>query len=172
MKLSTSLILASLGSASAFMAPASKVSSSLRMASEMEPESMGAMEEVETLPEMSQSLPFMAIPSALDGTLAGDVGFDPSGFAKNSEDLIKYHEAEIKHVRLAMLAAAGWPLSELFDTKIANLFGMTPVLDTTDRAPSLLNGGLLKISLFYWIVCFAGAAAIDLFGIMNASKKA
>ena len=43
-----------------------------------------------------------------------DVGFDPLGFAKNKEDLLNYREAEIKHARLAMLAAAGWPLSELF----------------------------------------------------------
>jgi hypothetical protein len=176
MKLSTVVILASLGSASAFMAPASKFSSSLQLASEIAPESLEAMEEVKTpkepaLPDMSQSLPFMARPAVLDGTLAGDVGFDPLGFAKNSDDLMRFREAEVKHARLAMLAAAGWPISELFDAKIAHLVGMTPVLDSADRAPSLLNGGLEKISPLYWIACIAGAAAIDLYGITNASKK-
>ena len=65
------------------------------------------------VPAMSQSMPFMARPAALDGSLAGDVGFDPLGFAKSSDDLMNYREAEIKHARLAMLAAAGWPISEL-----------------------------------------------------------
>lgn len=55
------------------------------------------------LPAKSQSLPFMDRPAALDGSLVGDVGFDPLGFAKNSEDLLNYREAEIKHGRLAML---------------------------------------------------------------------
>merc|ERR1719261_1603269 len=91
------------------------------------------------LPQMSASMPFMARPVALDSSLAGDVGFDPLGFAKNSEDLMNYREAEIKHARLAMLAAAGWPISELFDAKIAALFGLTPIVDATDRVPSLLN---------------------------------
>jgi hypothetical protein len=122
------------------------------------------------LPEKSQSIPFLDRPPALDGSLAGDVGFDPLGFAKTSEDLMKYREAEIKHARLAMLAAAGWPISELFDRKIANLIGAAPAL-VDDRAPSILNGGLGKISPLYWVACLAGAAAIDLYGIMVASKK-
>jgi hypothetical protein len=47
----------------------------------------------------------MARPAALDGSLAGDVGFDPLGFAKNKEDLWNYREAEVKHARLAMLVS-------------------------------------------------------------------
>jgi hypothetical protein len=42
-------------------------------------------------------------PPFLDGTLAGDRGFDPLGFIKSKEDLIWYREAEMKHARLAML---------------------------------------------------------------------
>lgn len=57
------------------------------------------------LPEMSESLPFMMRPPALDGTMVGDVGFDPLGFAKTKEDLVNYREAEIKHCRLAMLVS-------------------------------------------------------------------
>jgi hypothetical protein len=48
------------------------------------------------LPKMSQALPFMPRPAALDGSLAGDVGFDPLGFARSKSDLINYREAEIK----------------------------------------------------------------------------
>lgn len=112
----------------------------------------------------SQSLPFMDRPTALDGTLAGDVGFDPLGFAKTKDDLIRYREAEIKHGRLAMLAAAGWPLSELFDKKIATALSLTPVLDASNRVPSLLNGGLGKISPAYWVGCLGAAALVDILG--------
>jgi len=121
--------------------------------------------------EMSQSMPFMPRPAALKGQFAGDVGFDPLGFAKTEADLFNYREAEIKHSRLAMLAAAGWPLSEVFDNKIAAALGMTPMLDSGDRAPSLLNGGLGKISPLYWIACLGAAAAIDLYGITKAREN-
>lgn len=57
------------------------------------------------LPQKSESLPFMARPAALDGSLVGDVGFDPLGFAKTKDDLLNYREAEIKHARLAMLVS-------------------------------------------------------------------
>merc|ERR1739842_76650 len=95
---------------------------------------------------------------------AGDVGFDPLGFAKSESDLMNYREAEVKHARLAMLAAAGWPLSELFDKKIAAALDMNPLLDGGDRVPSLLNGGLGKISPAYWVGCVGAAALIDILG--------
>ena len=55
---------------------------------------------VAALPAQSQSLPFLPRPAFLDGTLAGDVGFDPLGFAKSESDVMNYREAEIKHARL------------------------------------------------------------------------
>jgi len=42
-----------------------------------------------------------------DGKLAGDLGFDPLQLASDSKTLAWYREAEIKHSRLAMLAALG-----------------------------------------------------------------
>ena len=119
----------------------------------------------------SQALPFMARPAALDGSLAGDVGFDPLGFAKSSEDLMNYREAEVKHARLAMLAAAGWPLSELFDKKIAAVLSLDPLLDGSDRVPSLLNGGLGKVSPAYWVACIGAAAMIDIFGQLRMKSE-
>eukprot|EP00594_Rhizosolenia_setigera_P001118 CAMPEP_0178946638 /NCGR_PEP_ID=MMETSP0789-20121207/4398_1 /TAXON_ID=3005 /ORGANISM="Rhizosolenia setigera, Strain CCMP 1694" /LENGTH=304 /DNA_ID=CAMNT_0020626655 /DNA_START=662 /DNA_END=1576 /DNA_ORIENTATION=+ len=114
---------------------------------------------------MSKSLPFMERPSVLTGELAGDVGFDPFGFAKSSEDLMNYREAEIKHSRLAMLAAAGWPLSEVLDKKIASLFGWDPLLDSTDRVE------LGKVSLFYWGAIVIIAAYIDTFGYWKSQRN-
>jgi hypothetical protein len=175
MKFSAAIVLASAVSASAFVAPSTKSNMALRM-SEEPTEVPDILEPIapplELTPSMSQALPFMARPSALDGTLAGDVGFDPLGFAKNSDDLMKYREAEIKHSRLAMLAVAGWPISELFDAKLANTFGLDPLVQSGDRAPSLFNGGLDKVSPIYWIACLGLAAAVDVYGITKASKKA
>lgn len=126
---------------------------------------------VSELPQMSTSIPFLKRPPMLTGVLAGDVGFDPLGFAKTQEDLMNYREAEIKHARLAMLAAAGWPLSEIFDKKIANFLGLTPLLDNSDRVPSLLNGGLEKVSPFYWTACVVIAAAVDIYGLTRKSAS-
>ncbi len=66
-----------------------------------------------------------------------------------------------------MLAAAGWPLSELLDKKIAAALNMDPLLDGADRVPSLLNGGLGKISPAYWVGCIGVAAIIDIFGTLR-----
>eukprot|EP00977_Amphora_coffeiformis_P009007 scaffold2043_cov166-Amphora_coffeaeformis.AAC.6 len=120
---------------------------------------------------MSRAIPFMQSSPALNGSMMGDVGFDPLGFAQSSDNLLKYREAEIKHGRLALLAAAGWPLSEVFDKKIAAGLGLPAVLDGTNRAPSVLNGGLGKVSPVYWALCLAGAAAVELYGIRVASNR-
>ena len=51
-------------------------------------------------------------PANLDGTLVGDVGFDPLGFS-NWLNLNWAREAEIKHGRVAMLAATGMIVQDL-----------------------------------------------------------
>lgn len=45
----------------------------------------------------SKSLPFAECPAVLDGTMAGDVGFDPLCFSADEARLFNYREAEIKH---------------------------------------------------------------------------
>eukprot|EP00600_Ochromonadales_sp_CCMP1393_P005056 CAMPEP_0174957112 /NCGR_PEP_ID=MMETSP0004_2-20121128/1898_1 /TAXON_ID=420556 /ORGANISM="Ochromonas sp., Strain CCMP1393" /LENGTH=229 /DNA_ID=CAMNT_0016205199 /DNA_START=114 /DNA_END=803 /DNA_ORIENTATION=- len=81
-------------------------------------------------------------PKLLDGSLPGDAGFDPLGLSRSKNGLYWMREAEIKHGRLAMLAAVGWPISELWHKGIANTLGWESILANGDRAPSLLNGGL------------------------------
>jgi Chlorophyll A-B binding protein len=61
-------------------------------------------------------------------------------------------------------------LSELWDRKLAALIGAPAVVDSADRAPSILNGGLDKVSPIYWVVCLGLASAIDLYGI-NQQKN-
>jgi hypothetical protein len=49
---------------------------------------------------------------ALNGSHAGDYGFDPLEMSEKL-DLYAMQESEARHSRLAMLAAVGWPMSEL-----------------------------------------------------------
>jgi len=67
--------------------------------------------------EKSKSLPFMNRPLLLDGSMAGDVGFDPLGLSNIDEvgiDLYWLREAELKHCRVAMIAVAGILQVEIF----------------------------------------------------------
>ena len=86
-----------------------------------------------------------------DQTLAGDMSFDPLMISDTPEKLAWYRGAEVKHARLAMLAAFGWPISE-----ITNFGGL---LNGDGRAPSLLNGGLGNVNAVYW----AGVAALAVY---------
>lgn len=119
--------------------------------------------------EMSRALPFLQRPRILDGSLPGDAGFDPFGFAGNDEkELLNMRESEIKHGRLAMLAVVGWPLAELWDKQIAVAFGLQSALTDSGESPSLLNGGLDRINIDFWIASISLASLIEL---SNLDKK-
>jgi len=62
--------------------------------------------------EMSKSLPFMIRPEKLDGSMPGDVGFDPMGLSEIQPDLNYAREAELKHGRICMLAITGMVVQE------------------------------------------------------------
>eukprot|EP00980_Cylindrotheca_fusiformis_P028899 scaffold22672_cov141-Cylindrotheca_fusiformis.AAC.2 len=120
---------------------------------------------------MSKAIPFLSCPKVLqDSDLAGNVGFDPLELAKSKEQLWQYREAEIKHSRLAMLAAVGWPVSEVLDRAIAEYFQAPTMLDDGDRAPSVINGGLGKIPVQFWGFCLGLCAAIDMYGVAKARR--
>jgi len=60
----------------------------------------------------SKAIPFLKNPPALDGSMAGDIGFDPLQIS----DLVPLawsREAELKHARVCMLAVAGWVTVDL-----------------------------------------------------------
>jgi len=115
-------------------------------------------------------------PSYLDGSIPGDIGFDPWGlvalanpsqatdaFARTAKardeqmlamepeqqqkKLAWMAESELKHGRLAMLAAAGWPIAELYSGDFLHGSG-----GTDGRAPSLFNGHLLDYLPFLVII--------------------
>merc|ERR1719421_2282977 len=96
-------------------------------------------------------LPLIKTMEVGDNTLAGDMNFDPLQISDTPSALAWYREAEIKHARLAMLAAFGWPVSEVTN------FGK--LLTSDGRAPSLLNGGLGEVNGIYW----AGVVALAVY---------
>ena len=140
-------------------------------------------------------------PAYLDGSLAGDVGFDPlclavyswpvfqekglfifgtpkPGLILNLPDLsaeqrvqvfgeltseeqraavLWMREAELKHARLAMLAAVGWPLGELVNWGFLHSWG-----DLNGRTPSLFNGGLMENYAPFWLLFLAAASYLEL----------
>ena len=121
-------------------------------------------------------------PKYLDGSLAADGGFDPLGFCVNGlpngmpgtfsatqpsdsdlkANLMWMREAEIKHSRLAMLAAAGWPLAELWHGGLASALGAPYALEATQgRSPSLLNGHLFDAAPFL-VLATLGMIAVEL----------
>jgi hypothetical protein len=57
--------------------------------------------------DLSLSIPFAPRPTKLDGTMLGDVGFDPLGLS-NLWDLNWLRAAELKHGRIGMLASIGF----------------------------------------------------------------
>lgn len=121
-------------------------------------------------------------PAYLDGSMIGDNAFDPWALtvlaaptqatdkyartaaernakmlsmssAERAEALAWMRESELKHGRLAMLAAAGWPLSELSSSSYLRV-----AIDNNGRAPSLFNGHLAEFA--GPLVLFLGAMAV------------
>jgi len=118
---------------------------------------------VRRAPRQAGWFPMLLAPETLDGSFAGDVGFDPLGLASDKERLLWMREAEIKHSRLAMLGVAGWPMSELWHKGIADFLGLDSILADGDKAPSILNGGLSN----QWIYG-AAVGALIIGGLLEA----
>lgn len=152
------IVLSCLATAFGFMPSTSKLMSSMRMSETEAPNAEAPMMEsaIPETPAPAVAIPQKPValkakwlpignikaPLVLDGSLAGDAGFDPIGFAKSKNTLYWMREAELKHARLAMLAAVGWPISELWHKNIAGALGLSSILAKGDKAPSILNGGL------------------------------
>lgn len=123
-------------------------------------------EDIDTSAAMSASLPFLKRPEMLDGSLPGDRGFDPFNLAYDEKMLNFQRTAEVKHARLAMLAAVGWPIAELLDRTLASQWGLKPLL-VDGRVPSVLNGGLASTPFAFWAATLGVAAAIETYGLLK-----
>jgi len=93
--------------------------------------------------------------------LVGNKGFDPFNCATSLPVLKQYREAELKHGRLAMLAAAGWPVSELVQPWLSKALGAPDLLAQGEEAPSLLNGGLDKINPLFFMGVIIFSATVE-----------
>ncbi len=56
---------------------------------------------------MSKAIPFLVKPDKLDGSMPGDMGFDPMRLSDIQQDLKYARWAELKHGRICMLAIVG-----------------------------------------------------------------
>ena len=134
----------------------------------------------------SAAVPFLEKPDALDGSMAGDVGFDPMGFSNawlekdwsqqivpdimgtmpNAEartspvSTIQWmREAELKHSRVAMIAVVGWLVVECGVRFPGSSFTSIPSsMAAHDAAVSNGSMGFLLTACF--IAELAGGAAI------------
>lgn len=98
--------------------------------------------------EMSKSLPFLLRPPALDGTMVGDVGFDPLGFTNNF-DIKWLREAELKHGRVSMLATVGFIASQFVSLPMFTALRV----DDSNAAPGAVGtSAMLQIILSLGIV--------------------
>eukprot|EP00466_Bigelowiella_natans_P017533 jgi/Bigna1/48873/estExt_Genewise1.C_330098 len=95
--------------------------------------------------------------------MPADYNIDLFGVKKDPEMLRRMRLAEVKHGRLAMLAAAAWPLQELFDPALANLLKVAPLLTQDGRNPDVLNGGdLQQISPLFWSSILGATITLEL----------
>jgi len=128
----------------------------------------------------SKSMPFLECPPALDGSMVGDVGFDPCGFSNMNFDFsylvvptkwteertglstLKWmREAELKHGRVAMLATLGYVAVDLGlrfpSPKYLGLTSLTAhdaMVKSGDMAVGLVFIGLLEL--------FSGVAIFEM----------
>merc|ERR1712216_190434 len=125
-----SAFLACLASASAFVPAAFLPRTSTRAAKAVGPKM-----------QLSESIPFLEKPPKLDGSLAGDVGFDPMGFS-NSYDMNWLREAELKNGRVAMLGVVGLIVPEFFHLPM-----FTPGVTPYESVYTVPGIGLVQIFL-------------------------
>lgn len=109
---------------------------------------------------MSVALPFMECPESLDGTMAGDVGFDPLGFS-DTFDIKWLREAEIKHGRLCQLAVVGFAATDLG----LRLPGDMHQVSSVAAHDVALKYGAMN-QLFIWIGLFEVFSAVGIFQMM------
>lgn len=86
--------------------------------------------------------------------------FDEMTPKERNQAVMWMREAELKHGRLAMLAAIGWPLGELVNWGFLHQYG-----DLHGRTPSLFNGGLLEVYGPFWFAFLAAASYVELTSI-------
>ncbi|CAM9895415.1 unnamed protein product, partial [Hapterophycus canaliculatus] len=122
--------------------------------------------------------PFLPRPEALDGSMIGDVGFDPLGLA-TPDNLDRYREAELKHGRLAMVALAGWPVATLLLGLLTKIVppasvctGSGCAIDQTMSGSALPLSAIGNVSFAYWGSALALSIAAELIMLQRKDSAA
>lgn len=95
----------------------------------------------------------------------GENVFDPLGLG-TEETFVPFRQAEIKHGRLAMLAAVAWPMQEILHPILVDLLRGTGtnakdiMAETAGKSPSLLNGGLTQLEIAPTLMLAVYAASV------------
>jgi len=125
--------------------------------------------------ELPRLLPFLPEPGyrSFASNVAGDAGFDPLGLCTDVTKFVEYREAELKHARLAMLAALAWPLAEVYEPELSQELGLPDVLSGAGGQvlPQLTGEGFEDqfVETFVAAVLFVGAF-FELFGNNGKAK--
>jgi light-harvesting complex I chlorophyll a/b binding protein 1 len=112
--------------------------------------------------------------------LPGNVNFDPLSLSSKDltfkrsdppreaqEILNDYREAELKHGRLAMLAAVAYPAQEVVNPLLSETLDLPNELALSTLSPSLVNGGLGAST----VIAFLGlASGLELRKLQGNSK--
>eukprot|EP00538_Stauroneis_constricta_P009552 CAMPEP_0119555182 /NCGR_PEP_ID=MMETSP1352-20130426/7473_1 /TAXON_ID=265584 /ORGANISM="Stauroneis constricta, Strain CCMP1120" /LENGTH=200 /DNA_ID=CAMNT_0007601907 /DNA_START=37 /DNA_END=639 /DNA_ORIENTATION=- len=102
--------------------------------------------------EMSKAIPFLVRPDKLDGSMPGDMGFDPMRLSDIQADLKYARWAELKHGRICMLAIVGMLVQQAGIHIPGEQFTNT---DIFGAVKSVGFAGNLQIFLFIGIMEFA-----------------
>jgi len=145
----------------------SLLSSSCSFAPMLQPHTVAQRAGVALMAEKSAALPFVDKPAGLDGSMAGDVGFDPLGFSNHelgpfdtpAEHMAWMREAELKHGRVCMLGVVGWILVDWgFRAPGAEKIGSVTSFAAHDA--TVASGHLAALMLAVLVFEIAGAGAI------------
>lgn len=101
-------------------------------------------------------------------SLPGNVMFDPLHLARTQEQLFNYRIAELKHSRLAMLAAVAYPLQEVINPLLSEKLELPNLLPYSTLSPSLVNGKLEISTLIFFLGLGSG---LELYQIMSNDAK-
>lgn len=116
----------------------------------------------------SAAIPSLDAPAYLDGSMAGDLGFDPLGFSNYelgpfdtpAEHMGWMREAELKHGRACMLAVTGWIAVDLGLRAPYLPQSMMSLTSYQAHDAAVANGSLLVLLIACGVFEIAGAGGI------------
>ena len=79
----------------------------------------------------------------ISASFVGNDGVDPLNLS-GSPLLVPLRHAEVKHGRLAMLAAIGWPAAEYLHPLMSRALSLPSCLSANGCAPNIFNGGIAQ----------------------------